>query len=66
MVNFADARQTKKQYSGSLVGLTQFFISLPFGVALAALHEVRPNQYRGQITALYLFVIDPTLVGNTR
>jgi MFS family permease len=43
---------------------------LPFGVAPAALHEVTPNQYRGQIIALYLFVINliglgmgPLLVG---
>lgn len=41
-----------------LIGVTQFFISLPFGVAPAALHEVTPNQYRGQIIALYLFVIN--------
>jgi MFS family permease len=53
-----------------LIGVTQFFISLPFGVAPAALHEVTPNQYRGQIIALYLFVINliglgmgPLLVG---
>ena len=53
-----------------LIGFTQFFISLPFGVAPAALHEVTPNQYRGQIIALYLFVINliglgmgPVLVG---
>lgn len=53
-----------------LIGVTQFFISLPFGVAPAALHEVTPNQYRGQIIALYLFVINliglgmgPILVG---
>jgi MFS family permease len=41
-----------------LMGLTQFFISLPFGVAPAALHEVTPNQYRGQVIALYLFCIN--------
>lgn len=53
-----------------LIGVTQFCISLPFGVAPAALHEVTPNQYRGQIIALYLFVINliglgmgPLLVG---
>lgn len=53
-----------------LIGVTQFFISLPFGVAPAALHEVTPNQYRGQIIAMYLFVINliglglgPLLVG---
>jgi MFS family permease len=53
-----------------LIGVTQFCISLPFGVAPAALHEVTPNQYRGQIIAFYLFVINliglgvgPLLVG---
>ncbi|MGB5163796.1 MAG: MFS transporter [Woeseiaceae bacterium] len=54
----------------ALMGVTQFVISLPFGVAPAALHEVTPNQYRGQIIAIYLFFINiiglgtgPTIVG---
>lgn len=53
-----------------LMGATQFLISLPFGVAPATLHEVTPNQFRGQVVALYLFFINiiglgigPTLVG---
>lgn len=53
-----------------LIGVTQFLISLPFGVAPATLHEVTPNQFRGQIIALYLFFINiiglgtgPTIVG---
>ena len=41
-----------------LMGLTQFMISIPFGVAPAALHEVTPNQYRGQVIAMYLFFIN--------
>lgn len=41
-----------------LMGLTQFLISVPFGIAPAALHEVTPNQYRGQIIAMYLFFIN--------
>ena len=52
------------------MGLTQFLISLPFGVAPAALHEVTPNQFRGQVIAIYLFFINiiglgtgPMLVG---
>jgi len=52
------------------MGLTQFVISMPFGVAPAALHEVTPNQFRGQIIAIYLFFINiiglgtgPTIVG---
>ena len=54
----------------ALIGVTQFIISLPFGVAPAALHEVTPNEYRGQVIAVYLFVINiiglgtgPLLVG---
>ena len=53
-----------------LMGVTQFLISLPFGVAPAALHEITTNQYRGQVIAIYLFVINiiglgtgPTIVG---
>ncbi len=53
-----------------LMGVTQFMISLPFGVAPAALHEVTPNQFRGQVIAIYLFFINiiglgtgPTIVG---
>ncbi len=41
-----------------MMGVTQFMISLPFGVAPAALHEVTPNQYRGQIIAIYLFFVN--------
>jgi MFS family permease len=41
-----------------LMGVTQFMISLPFGVAPAALHEVTPNQFRGQVIAIYLFFIN--------
>jgi len=41
-----------------LMGITQFLISLPFGVAPAALHEVTPNQFRGQVIAYYLFCIN--------
>ena len=40
------------------MGITQFMISLPFGVAPAALHEVTPNQFRGQVIAIYLFFIN--------
>lgn len=53
-----------------LIGVTQFLIALPFGVAPAALHEVTPNQYRGQVIAIYLFFVNliglglgPLLVG---
>jgi MFS family permease len=41
-----------------LIGVTQFLVTLPFAVAPVALHEVTPNQYRGQIIAIYLFFIN--------
>jgi MFS family permease len=40
-----------------------FFSSFPYGVAAAALQLVTPNRLRGQISALYLFVVN--LVGVT-
>jgi MFS family permease len=46
-----------------------FFMSMPFGVAPAAIQQMMPNPMRAQATALYLFVINligmglgPTLV----
>lgn len=46
-----------------------FLVSLPFGVAPAALQVITPNQMRAQVSALYLFVaniiglaIGPTVV----
>jgi MFS family permease len=51
---------------------TTFFLGVPTGIAPAALHAITPNEYRGQITALYLFAINliglglgPTLVALT-
>ena len=48
---------------------TSFFLGMPTGIAPAALHAITPNEYRGQVTALYLFAINliglgfgPTLV----
>lgn len=38
-----------------------FFLSMPFGVAPAAIQEIMPNSMRGQASAIYLFVI--TLIG---
>jgi MFS family permease len=35
-----------------------FFLSMPFGVAPAAIQEVMPNALRGQASALYLFVVN--------
>lgn len=48
---------------------SSFFLGVPTGIAPAALHSITPNEYRGQVTALYLFAINliglgigPTLV----
>lgn len=38
-----------------------FFSAMPTGVAVAALHQITPNEMRGQISAVYLFVAN--LVG---
>ncbi|MWV10718.1 MFS transporter [Pseudomonas sp. R-28-1W-6] len=40
---------------------TVFCLSMPFGVAPAAIQEIMPNSMRGQASAIYLFVI--TLIG---
>ncbi len=51
------------------VAVFQFGCAMPFGAAAAALQEVTPNQMRGQVTAIYLFItnlfgigLGPTLV----
>jgi len=48
---------------------SSFFLGVPTGIAPVALHGITPNEYRGQVTALYLFAINliglgigPTLV----
>jgi MFS family permease len=38
--------------------LAMFFLALPMGTAVAALQLIFPNQLRGQISALYLFVLN--------
>lgn len=37
---------------------TVFFVAMPFGVAPAAIQEMMPNAMRGQVSAVYLFVIN--------
>ncbi|MFZ6045275.1 spinster family MFS transporter [Pseudomonas sp. CR3202] len=44
-----------------LMAPTVFCLSMPFGVAPAAIQEIMPNSMRGQASAVYLFVI--TLLG---
>jgi MFS family permease len=56
-------------WSAMLLLPTTFFMSMPFGVAPAAIQQMMPNAMRAQASALYLFVINligmglgPTLV----
>ena len=39
-----------------LYAVASFFGAMPWGIAVAAIHEMMPNQMRGQATAVYLFV----------
>jgi MFS family permease len=48
-------------WASILVAPAVFFLSMPFGVAPAAIQEIMPNSMRGQASAIYLFVI--TLIG---
>ena len=42
----------------ALVAPAAFFAAMPFGVAPAAIQEITPNNLRGQISSIYLFVIN--------
>jgi MFS family permease len=44
-----------------LMAPTVFCLSMPFGVAPAALQEIMPNSMRGQASAMYLFIT--TMIG---
>nr|WP_218875997.1 MFS transporter [Pseudomonas sp. BMW13] len=48
-------------WASVLMAPTVFCLSMPFGVAPAAIQEIMPNSMRGQASAIYLFVI--TLFG---
>lgn len=48
-------------WASVLLAPTVFCLSMPFGVAPAAIQEIMPNAMRGQASAIYLFVI--TLIG---
>lgn len=48
-------------WAAILTAPTVFFLSMPFGVAPAAIQEIMPSAMRGQASAIYLFVI--TLIG---
>ena len=45
----------------AMVAISSVFLSMPFGVAPAAIQEMMPNDMRGQASALYLFMVN--LVG---
>ena len=48
-------------WASVLLAPAVFCLSMPFGVAPAAIQEIMPNSMRGQASAIYLFVI--TLIG---
>ncbi|SFW17526.1 Predicted arabinose efflux permease, MFS family [Pseudomonas sp. NFACC19-2] len=48
-------------WASLLLAPAVFCLSMPFGVAPAAIQEIMPNSMRGQASAIYLFVI--TLIG---
>ena len=52
---------TTGTYAAILLAPTVFCLSMPFGVAAAALQEFMPNSMRGQASSIYLLVI--TLIG---
>ena len=49
----------------ALAGLSAFifFASFPYGCAAAAFQEITPNQMRGQVTAVYFFVLNLAGIG---
>jgi MFS family permease len=46
-----------------LLSAVVFFMSMPFGVAPAAIQQMMPNTMRAQATAVYLFVINLVGIG---
>ncbi len=44
--------------SMAMVAVSTVFLSMPFGVAPAAVQEMMPNDMRGQASALYLFIVN--------
>lgn len=49
----------------SMAGIAAFVLcaSLPYGCAAAAFQEITPNQMRGQVTAVYFFVLNLAGIG---
>ena len=50
-------------WAAGLLAPVVFFMSMPFGVAPAAIQQMMPNTMRAQATALYLFVINLVGIG---
>jgi MFS family permease len=48
---------TRIEYTFALLGPGIFFVSLAMGTSAAALQRIFPNQVRGQVSALYLFLL---------
>jgi MFS family permease len=44
--------------AAAMLVFVMFLLSMPFGVAAAAIQEIMPNPMRGQASALYLFVVN--------
>ncbi len=42
----------------AMVAVSTVFLSMPFGVAPAAVQEMMPNDMRGQASAVYLFIVN--------
>lgn len=45
-------------WAAALLAVATFALSMPFGVAPAALQEIMPNRLRGQASAVYLFIVN--------
>ncbi len=46
-----------------LLAPTIFFGSLPFGLAVSSIQQITPNEMRGQISAIYLFIVNLLGIG---
>jgi MFS family permease len=49
---------SKAGWTLALACPAMFFLALPMGTAVAALQLIFPNQLRGQVSALYLFILN--------
>ena len=49
---------TKAEWTMALLAPGIFFLALPMGTSAAALQRIFPNQVRGQVSALFLFMLN--------